>query len=84
MKVWTVTYVQESDVMPFRYSYNSHTDAMKGVEENAKEDHDALDSTSPFEGVDWADDKMTAFVDIDDSEAGYWIIQETQLQGDPL
>ena len=79
MKIWTVVYAQESDVMPFRFSYNSHDAAMKAVEENAQEEYDALELTTPFEGVDWSDDKTTAFIDQDDSEAGYWVIQETEL-----
>ena len=74
MKIWTVAYMQETDLMPFRFSYTSHDAAMKAVEENAKEDYDAVESTTPFEGVDWSDDKTTAFIDQDDSEAGYWVI----------
>ena len=79
MKIWTVSYMQETDLMPFRFTYSSHEAAMKAVEENAKEEYDATEPTTPFEGVDWSDDKTTAFIDQDDSEAGYWVIQETEL-----
>ena len=82
MKIWTVAYMQESDYMPFRFTYTSHDAAIKAVEENAKEEHEAMlesDDEHPFEGVDWSDDKTTAFIDQDDSSAGYWVIQETEL-----
>jgi hypothetical protein len=82
MKIWTVVYAQELDVMPFKYSYNSHDAAMRAVEDNAKEDFIAMyqpwDNVK-FEGVEWNDDKTTAFIDADDEAAGYWVIQETEL-----
>jgi hypothetical protein len=72
--------MQENDYMPFRFTYSSRDAAAKAVEENAKEDHESFEPDTPFEGLDWSDDETTAFIDIDDCSAGYWVIQETELQ----
>lgn len=85
MQIWTVSYVQETDVMPFKYCYSSHDAAMQAVEDNAQDEYNAMNDPNsianpPYEGLDWSDDKMCAFIDQDDSEAGYYIIQETELK----
>jgi hypothetical protein len=81
MEIWTVAYMQENDYMPFYFAYKSHDAAKKAVDETAKQEYEEYRSEDdpPWEGLDWSDDNTTAFVDQDDTDAGYYVIQRTNL-----
>jgi len=85
MEIWTVVYVQECDVMPFVHSFKTHEQAIQAVEDNALDDYNSLfdpddGETEPFPGLDWNESKTIANTEENDSDAGYWVIQKTELK----